>query len=1796
MIFLAFNYMNYLVYIPTILFILGVVGAAITGFRRGLRKSIILLINMFIALGVSFLIFYLIFGKDFNHVSVQYTNLILGNFNTSLGKLLNTADYNSLNEYMTEFMATTLPTSFYTSASLGTIVGALMAVAEFAVRIVMLVVILVLYFIIKFILYIVYLIFFKQKRHQKKKEAIKNNYKKHRLLGMGIGTFRGLVVSILVFSFVGSLFFVLSGGKYSDSKEEVIINVDDKTYDITEYYDIINRYGTVGIGKILESVKTSENVPVYLLISDYLLKGNNVGDVPEGIDGSSFYGRKELAPMVGLIKDLAIEAFRYGANVSQLNNPNYLIELLSVKKDGVVFADKVDEIISSHNFGTYTLYLAQCFVKSYADAAIEQGSENFQTKIISTVFSGENKINPNEIITNNNVQLIFDMLIVVAKNYDVLSTISIKPSDTTETLALGIRPYSGDNGMLSDEQAEAVENVLLATEEMINSFDFMKNNKANALLSDISILCMNEFMPEYSLDGIDNKADTYSLYNIKWTNSISSVFDTIIDVVNYVNKNNIVDTNELISSLLKDLENTSSDGAKLLYNIIDNAVLGAFLNAQGLKDMISESFFDINLPQNIAYGSYFEGDTLVKGEISKLIQSLSTQAYRIYEIFTDETTSNTEKLGKIFDKNYGITEVISNTLDYAKPNTYSKLLHAMISDLLFNIENVGMTVQIYVPQSARYNDSNLEMTLVDSKELVVMLDLIGDIAPNIFVDKIDYSKLLTNENVDKMMESSILKSTLSITAYTEIVKMRNYKDLIPSSLALDTDQNIEVNLDKWVGNGEIKGELNYIIDALTDGDMLNRFFASESLSPNDLINIFLDMTEEAVISAMSSNVLNIIVTSELQNISLGETSIVVPKDAKMEEDLEGKDRLKPSEVVTLLNIVKDENVGFKDVINAPSEEQSSLMIEKVLNLGTEAKQNIVNSNILNATITSYLENISIPSSGKEYGIIVPKIATIPGKDASMLTYDEFSHALDTVRLILNGKTDFTQIKLSRILDEDVIQSISSSSVLSATIINLLIDMLNSSTNENINKNFAIPQAYQVSKDELINNYDLTRWVENNELFNLLNSIKLLGVTFTDTNDFIFDEAEMLKVAINASDENSRLMQILTSEILYSSLSKSISNIGVLDVINQVQTNLYEGTDLEPQIVIKKDEVVNLFAGVELIIGADELTAGVKFNELSGLLTIERMEQRGLLTAQALDKLLDSVIVETKITTLIVETGANTLCITDDLSYTTLEDENFFNWLSINKMGEVKADEGETKKIINALDKLGLITVISQPNTKFSLDSFINLTDTEIDSILESNTIYATLLNSFYNNDTISSVLTIPSNYSNIQTSDIKSNLRSLNIVKDKEIYKVIHAIKELGISLDNPTINVNLVLSLNDSAVSNPSMTKVDVVAESSIIWLTLSENIFAMGDLALPPKDDITDIERSVLTDGLEERYILSSEIASLATALETLGMKDDIKDFDINTILSPNLDITKLCDSIIIWFNLSDKISSFKALEIPTVIRRTISSADDDTGRYLEKEEIQNLRNALYSLNFTDFERFDFNSILSKGSDERLWTSTILRYNATKTILEEATVLKVSTSDVDLLSGQYIIKTSVMIDFMKAIEGLGLTNIGNINVDFNTVMDSVDALTSSSILRNTISYEMFKASQNASLLDIIELKSVNDEKLYQINKQELMNYFEASKILGLTSYSFDKDVNIKDKNAVLAFTKSNILRITYSSVIYFTISIYNAENPDNLVTLSTEQLTIVSYNKNNQKLETKIDRFVTNETVVAFANTFSN
>lgn len=1775
---------SYIVYIPTILFFVMLLGAVLTGLRRGFRKSLILFINAMIALVVAGVIFAIIFAGKFDERIIVLGDKFLPMFGTSFKDLLGTSNsYDTLSEYLRELVMENMSDEFLSSHNVLTIISLCMAAVESILKLVILLVLIIVYWVIKFILYIFYLIFFREGRKKKKinkrfkQGLVARKYNKRPLLGMGVGFARGLLFTMLTFSFLGSFFYVLTGGNYSDEDSNVVINVDGKDYEISEYVDIVNRYGSVGIGKVFEAVRDSNDVPLYLLAADFLTSGNYIieGEDGEVIEGT-LHGREEIGPIIGFVKDVALLALEYDIDLDRIqNDTDYFGYFFSKEnvKNGVSFIDKMSTIVDRLTFGQYTLYLGQCFLSAVADSFVpaEVEEDDFAGQLLYTLFRGENRIKPEDVVNNDNIKSIVKTALVVLENSDELKDFAQR-FNNEEGQAKQRYVFGITKNMKDTSSSDAIKSVINSVDNMISNFSFLNSEKSDALISDIIISLVGKLLPEFSLDGVDDVNDPCSIYKIHWKNTLSEIFDIACNFVDFIIEDEIIETDTLIDKLIHSVGESGTPANNILYSIIGSDFSGVFLNSKGFVDMVNSALesSNISLPTNVIYGNYYDSEgQLVYGEVYRLIDTLSDKIGPVYDVVTNKDLTTSQLVSNLLDSELGLIDKVSSLVDTNKVSNYSFLLHSMLSDLLIGFD-FGDSIRVYVPSSVKLNiEDNL---LISSNELINLFDvaqsLSDEISQLIGGEEINYSQLLTTENLNLLLTSEILKATVSIVAYDTISQNEQFGQLVPQSLYLDTDENIEKNIDSWVGDN---GELKCIVDALDGTSLLDTL-----LNGNDFeIKSIIDEIEPTNIKrGMESNLLNIIVTDIIKSTKIEDVEIQIPQEAKLEQ-LDGLDRIKPNEMELAFKVIK----GI-DIVSLLDQEELdiSIVLEKILSMDTDTQQNCVDSNIMNATITSLMNEITVIQGESTFNLKLPKSSIMRNKSQLMLEFDAFNKLLDAFNSIFDENSDGTKnydvenINYNRLFEDDVITRLCDSVILHATIASVMSELIY----ENGGVTYVtVPQGF---KDADFDYFEQSIWIENSdlqqsELRYLIESLKAMGISFKDDGTLEIYEEQILQLSLTANEEDSSLNTVLKSKIFKYSITNQIQKNGFV-IVDAIRERLYD--DINAEYVIKDDEIKKLFVSIVDIYGDAKIEAGLTFKELKSGITIDSLKNKGLLTWDKLEGLLDSVVVETKIAELIVKKENTVITIPNQINFIKSSvsgdyetEDVIYQWLSIDKYGDFKTNsKGEIRKILKALDILDLLDTILSTSQDFSVTKFTQLQSEELTEVLSSDVIHASCINKFYEKISSNDQVYLPKGYEAVNQAEISENYYSLPIVKEMEMVKIIDAIKQIDLDLENINVDVNTILSLNEKAIINgeesDSLTKLSMIYRSSIIWYTISMHINNATEINVPTYEIIE--PRNVLYQY--EQYLQMSSVAELIDAINYLGITDINSGFNTDKILS--YDVNELVKSQIIWYTLSHKVNRIDALSHPDTMCNEEVIVNDSPQTiiqydYLTKAELVALFNSftLLGIDKTE-EEIDADNVFNTvrlSSNENLMSEICQSYIIWLTISDCITDMETIDKpyiayDFTISQTQKYITKDELQNVVDATNILGLSTLSTFDINnFLSVGDNA-ALWDSYIVRYTTTNSIVNTEELIITSDIMETL----QEQYFITILELTNFMGAIKSLNLT------DLSAVDVSLTVALAHST--KLLQSTILHATMSEELFKANQKVVLDSTHVLTTTRHN----------------------------
>lgn len=1126
--------MRFLVYIPTVIFLSILLWHMFRGFRRGFRKSLILFINMIIAFGLSIGIFCFIFRGNFDENVCIYIDTILSNFGMKFCDVIGTGKERTLfTDYILDYIANNLPQEF-ASLDLSQMLIMIFALCEYILRLVILIIIFFIYYILKFILYIIYLIFFKEGRYKKKVQndfanGIRSkDYQRRRLFGTLIGTVRGLIVGVIIFSFWGGFCFTLTGGNYLNKEDSDLIDEELTEIigsDISPYVNIITQYGTTGIGRILESVK-GKNGAWYLLIADSLLTSKYEVTIDGEIVEGSFNLRNEMGPIVGFIKDAYILAREYGFTSVLINSMgdensisidiDMISDLFEKELNGKTFTQVLDDLVDEYNLGIYTLQLGQVFINTITNGISEIFKDNeMLSGLFEILFKGENAIKASEIVSNESLDtflhISFDFLEAmpsIIKLFDSMSN-----DDSNESLVFGITPLNEE----TEIDYDIVGDLLISLADVVDSLNIINDN----LITDVMIYIMEYTFNQSTENNIEIDEEIYSLYiescyNTSLRNDISSLLRNMKDFIKYITNQNIQTEDELIEELYNNLDNDQSEIRKILDIFLNGALSSIILNnpyvITYLSDTLSISTNGlINLCCDLHLGCYYIDGKKYDGDIALLINNGLDVLKKIINMTSDENLDSDKILDELLN-NKEISDLLISMIDNTN-DKYIKTIHCVISSVLININNVLDDSSLRIVIEEEYIDNNL----ISSADLKDMLNVLIEHLPTLLDENFDYKEDLTLTLINDIVSVKLLRATMAEMIYSILSQDEQMSKYIPSSYELGKGN--EKNLSNWTGDGK---ELDCLINIINAGNEENDLFDlvfNIDTSSDDVLNDFLDLDIEVLQTfeneLLKSNVINCVLAGMIETLELSSGIVIsIPNMCLGNID----DQKKIIKDINIFSILKE--TGLFDHINTDNSKTS--VINYIFSEDFDAKK-IFDNAILNSILVQILSKVNnntitiiIPTSSYYYEALV--------SGDEVVKTEEIITTIDILKQLLNkddnNEYDLNSIKYNEIFNIDI----SNCDIIGATTANIM--------NKDIAKNGVIRIPVALQNVELKDEYITSGWKD--EIISIIDGMKAIDVEFKEnSSNFEIDINEIVQNLNKITDnsKNTNLDRIYSSDIL-----------------------------------------------------------------------------------------------------------------------------------------------------------------------------------------------------------------------------------------------------------------------------------------------------------------------------------------------------------------------------------------------------------------------------------------------------------------------------------------------------------------------------------------------------------------------------------------------------------------------------------------------------------------------------------------
>ncbi len=1086
---------------PTVLFILMILVASYTGYKRGFRKSLILMIHSIIA-GVLSLSLYIICVnvKAFDKLLLDVTNLVLG-YPDALESLLGV---NASCETLKEVLVEAIPTWFNFNNAIYIILkdnGAYLAtLVNLVYHIVFGLLFSITYFINIFILYIIYCCCYSEKKHKAKKEeefALKkddSSYKKRSLYGLLIGFCRGFVAATIMISFIGSTFYIVAGGTGEGEMEEY--SFGDKNADnIYTAYRSIEKYGTQGIFKVLNTVKDVNDAPYYLFAADLIFSGTL--EEPDSNIVQNIKFREELGAYTGFARETASLLMKYGGDElrpvilgqSSEDPMTVIVEVMSDEE----FQEEFKDLIEDFDSKTYVINLALSLVDTIICNIDEMGMKDFVggedvADLLQVLFKKGylSPTIPEERILLEKRQ---------SKEFPHIKVSHLLEKRDVSLILDVVLDFLNPENLQQENLFDTIREIIPSVKKLSILSDRRKD-EFNGVLGRLYCFLENKYLTYEGEDGLsysDVKDE-----NVDWVDEIKDVVDFADDV----------------------------------YQLVDNVYLSNYYE-EGQEPNVLDVILSIFDPET---ESYNENIVLYDRALEKMVDS--------------------KLLGKVLSSNLITTElenaIVSINPDTAMPENihyeekYDKdgnlVEHGELYNFLYGVRYLGSPdnkdiLNIIFPSEGNENEGGI-VPLEEENNDESFNELLDFIAES--VDRTDDKG---NTLVDYFMDSNLLRSVVSSFVINAANTTDDFILYIPE-VSLETNSKGErVNIIQKDQFKPILVDIPEILDLLEPIIYEGNFESLNDIVRSDVVNNLVYSNNRIVEGTIANMFINY----------LGGDNggfVIIPNNLQNVDNWLSTDK-KTGEVRKILNFVNESNVDISSLVSG----ENSLDLFNTLNsLNDQLIEELFKSEVLHYTISNY---ISTSSSFGDFEFIVPNSAVnilrddvideLILKDQLVTLFKEITHLG-----LINNESGPDMNEILKILAKDK-DSVLKNDIITVSVINTLVNA-EDDNNLNITNFISIPDSYvDAASATNLKTYSMTNvWRE--ELPNLLDALdevldlSVEGVYVEYTQEYFDRKISELTQTFNdfsRIDSNRTRLQVCSnSKIILNELTKVIeSNFG-----------------------------------------------------------------------------------------------------------------------------------------------------------------------------------------------------------------------------------------------------------------------------------------------------------------------------------------------------------------------------------------------------------------------------------------------------------------------------------------------------------------------------------------------------------------------------------------------------------------------------------------------------------------------------
>ena len=1732
-------------WVPTILFGVIVLWAALVGLIRGFRKSLILLINAAIS-ALILLIIYLIMvnSKGIDASIVNLANKILPA--TGMGTVQELFDVSPECKSLTEILLEGLPKTMNLGDGMALVMaenGAYLgAVVNSVYHIILAIICGLFYPFVVFIFYIVYLCTFREGKYKKRKrkaheEDPENNppYRKRRLFGSLVGMARGSVVGLVWLSFIGSILFIAVGdnGKNND------VDVDFGSDEINEYYDIyesVASYGDKGIYAVLNVLHDRNDVPYYLFIADIVLSGS-YKDVENKVNAEIVY-RKEFAAYTKFARETIELLSKYGGEylgdivAGDTGDTDMLVMLQDIfSQDG--FQDDFDRLIDDFESDTFIINFALSFVDSFARNIDKQ--EFIETmnpdtaELLKILLTGEDAITVSNIVSKDDAKLLLNTVIEVVASGAV-------SSDTADVMA----------------SVSLVKDLLPNLTKLSIFTDEAKRDKGNKVLSHVyAYLAANIDNSDDSIEEVSKKLSAQAgseIDNVEWMSEIEMLLNRAPDVLEIYENSYDAEKEEIDILHILDADNPHAlENEQALDNIIndlcDSKLLGVVLSMTFIENAIVEGLSsiveDFAMPSDLQYTRKYDeaGNVVEDGELYSVLTALKAMMKNGLGDVVDSMSEAEGENSTGMIKDLVDLLLIEDSGECALDKLVeSKLLTYTLSQVVLGLD-LGEGLTIIVPEESLDTTSDVNaagepIKIIKKDELKSIVSSIGNVLPEEEGEEmIDIKNIISKK--DEILESNILHATIIsflVNSFT-VEEGEDEMIIIPAAYKNDATEDRLRNYFTQTVWYQTK-EVSKVLDAI---DMLLGITTSDE--PFDLENIDSDAILENV-TTLTDDADGIASTPETKLDICYQSIIIQGTLAKQVDNVLSEDFV-DAEVKVL---AKETETGYYkakevaaliDAINVLELDFNNLDTDTITNLISELNDQAdskygedvtkldvcFESVIIKGVLTKQVDNVLTDE-------LIDTTIRNSTKVDNFYTSSEIGALLDGVEVL---NLDFNNIEMDTI--KDSVLSLNDDADPSDSKDETKLDICFGSV---IFQGILTKQLDNALTDELVDT-DLRDSTKENNLYtsaevgSLIGALNALDIDFTNMDtSAISNVINELNDDADPSDSSdaTKLDVCYESVIFRGVVTLQIDNVMTDDLVNQA---LRDSTKVDDLYTAK--ELVSLLDAIE-IIGIDY--NNMDFDNIQDIVLslADDADPSDSSDETKLDICYESILFQGIVAMQLDNVLTTDLLTADNKNRITVE------YLSTSARIYLKDD---IAAVINSINSLGIEDI-----SNLDLDN-VTILKEDINTIASSRIIRAILDKNLEDSATSAAGSTALFILPNRARDYEAGEYTYLSEAEVKNLLSVLW--DELGTDAGSGKKTISMSVDLSELSINSGN---IDDFTSSYIVLSTISDKLASYLYIPASAKDTASD---ALSTD------IKAEELSKFITAVEAFQPGGITINVNFST---ENLSLTRAKMAIVTASEIMHYAVSKQIVDniagIPTEAFATGTASSENP--LITALEINNLVMALQDIiggrsTSNDDPAIEINDININGSDMTITKakinsimntnrSYIVHNMITDTITETLGVVpQAAYLDAEF---KYINASEVtaIIDLVGTGSGdnKGISIGGSNSFDFSEINIDAELIANTNVLRYKVSQELFGVSGTsifipAGVKNIVNVVGATGTH-YWINDGEIEAFLDG--VASITGGSLDVtsiDISFPEEKETVA--ESAILRATITDKLSF-------------------------------------------------------